>query len=121
MGQTIAFCGTCLFSCARQATQTDRLPHADAETPLIPDFKVGSWGYWSVLPQGIYFVQSLVPHSAAVKFYDFDRRSIRLITNLSTEPPFDDSGFSVSPDGRWILYTQVDHSGSDIMLVEQFH
>jgi hypothetical protein len=27
----------------------------------------------------------------------------------------------VSPDGRWFLFTQTDHSGSDIMLVQNFH
>jgi hypothetical protein len=29
-------------------------------------------------------------------------------------------GFAVSPDGRWVLYAQVDKYESDIMLVEYF-
>jgi hypothetical protein len=29
-------------------------------------------------------------------------------------------GLTVSPDGRWILYTQFDQRGSDIMLMENF-
>jgi len=28
--------------------------------------------------------------------------------------------FSVSPDGRWILYAQLDQAGSDVMLIENF-
>jgi hypothetical protein len=29
-------------------------------------------------------------------------------------------GFAVSPDGRWILCAQLDQSGSDIILLENF-
>jgi hypothetical protein len=29
-------------------------------------------------------------------------------------------GVSVSPDGRWILYTQFDQAGSELMLMENF-
>ena len=31
-----------------------------------------------------------------------------------------DGALSVSPDGQWVLYPQVDHVESHIMLVENF-
>jgi hypothetical protein len=31
------------------------------------------------------------------------------------------AGFWVSPDGRWLLYAQVDEDTAHIMLVENFH
>ena len=31
-----------------------------------------------------------------------------------------DLGLALSPDGRYLLYTQVDYMGQDLMLVENF-
>jgi hypothetical protein len=31
-----------------------------------------------------------------------------------------DGGLAVSPDSQWLLYTQLDNSGSDIMIVNDF-
>jgi hypothetical protein len=42
------------------------------------------------------------------------------VTQIATlEKPFF-LGLSVSPDGRWLIYSQLDQSGSDIMLMENF-
>jgi hypothetical protein len=30
-------------------------------------------------------------------------------------------GFSVSPDGRYMLYSQMDEENSDIMLMNKYH
>jgi hypothetical protein len=29
-------------------------------------------------------------------------------------------GLTLSPDGRWMLFTQMDQGGSELMLVENF-
>jgi hypothetical protein len=44
---------------------------------------------------------------------------VKQIAELQKMPLY---GFSVSPDERWILYTQIDQGGSDgdLMLVEHF-
>ena len=39
---------------------------------------------------------------------------------LEREPVNWFSNLAISPDGRWILYTQLDQDGNDIMLVENF-
>jgi Tol biopolymer transport system component/DNA-binding winged helix-turn-helix (wHTH) protein len=71
---------------------------------------------WTVVPRGIYFVPADSPRS--VRYFDFATEQVRQI--FEVEKNFEDS-LSVSPDGRWMLYTQVDDYNLDIMLVDHFN
>jgi hypothetical protein len=71
---------------------------------------------WTVSAGGIYFVPVDAPRS--VRYFDFASKQIRPI--LEVDKDFD-QGLSVSPDGRWIIYSQVGDVNSDIMLVDHFH
>jgi len=71
---------------------------------------------FSVTDQGIYFIKGPAA-SASIYFLRFSTGAIRTIYSIP-KPVF--FGFSVSPDGRSILYTQIDQQGSDLMLVENF-
>ena len=78
---------------------------------------------FSVTPQGIYFIQAPDTDepggSFLIRFFDF--ATGRATTIHSLPPGVGVSfGLTVSPDGRFILYTQVDQSQSDLMLVENF-
>jgi len=90
------------------------------ESEIVQELKEGYWGYWMPGENGIYFIDLRPSSRAGVEFFRFATRRIEQLGTLDKEPPFGDAGFSVSRDGRWILYTQVDGSGSDIMLVENF-
>ena len=56
---------------------------------------------------------------AQLRYLDLETRSDVLIGGI---PPgvIADLGIHVSPDGRYMLYTQDDNPGSDVMLVERF-
>ena len=59
-------------------------------------------------------IKTVAVHSTA----DFNTKHVRKIFDV--EKDFDPGGgLSVSPDGHWILYSQVEHGG-DILLVENF-
>jgi Tol biopolymer transport system component len=77
---------------------------------------IWSTDVWTVTEGGIYFVPEDSPRS--IRYFDFNTKQVRQIFDV--EKDFD-SGLSVSPDGRWILYSQVDAHGGDIMLVDHFH
>ena len=73
-----------------------------------------------IVNEGIYFIPS--PNSAghySIQFFNFATKKIRSITAIDGLVN-NDAGLSVSPDGRWILYSQNDQVGSDLMLVENF-
>ena len=64
----------------------------------------------------IYFVPRFAPHT--ISFYDFSTHKTREI--LKTDRDINE-GISISPDRRYILYSQLDGNNSDIMLVNDFH
>jgi len=73
---------------------------------------------FAIVEKGIYFVPG--PDSSgrySIQFLDFATKKVRFITTI--EMPISEY-LSVSPDGRWILYSQFDQAGSDLMLVENF-
>ena len=71
---------------------------------------------WEIAPGGIYFVSSEAPRS--LRYFDFASRQIRTVFEIDTTFG---AGISVSPDGRWLLYTRSGDVNGDIMLVEHFH
>ena len=82
--------------------------------------KEGYWGYWAVVDRGIYFIDPETKPHATIKLFSFATRRVMQIAAIEKKPYPGIPGLAVSPDGRWILYTQLDQSGSDIMLVENF-
>lgn len=74
-------------------------------------------GSYAVVKDGIYFIAQSSGVDFAVHFLSFFTGRT---SQLATVPKTVQWGFSVSPDGRRILYTQVDRDGADLMRVENF-
>lgn len=88
-------------------------PGVESVLPGMPT--VSDASEWTVVHQGIYFVPADAPKS--LRYFDFATRKVRPVFEVSK---FFDDTLSVSPDGHWILYTQIDEDKADIMLVENF-
>jgi Tol biopolymer transport system component/DNA-binding winged helix-turn-helix (wHTH) protein len=67
--------------------------------------------------KGIYFEQPNSNESTSVQFLSFATGKVTIIASIR-RPGY--LGLSVSPDELYLLYTQVDQTGSDLMLVENF-
>jgi Tol biopolymer transport system component len=89
------------------------------EKPVLETLKPGFWGYWAILRGGIPFMDIPTDTNApGLYHYNLETGRISLIATVDKPPAIADSAFAVSPDERYILYTQVDQSGSDIMIAE---
>ena len=77
-------------------------------------------GIYEVVEEGVYFVPPSTPEDGfSVQFLRFATGAVERVISLERQPPMGHF-MSVSPDGRSILYSQVEDYQSDIMLVENF-
>ena len=88
------------------------------ETLLLDHNKAGYWRLWAVVEKGIYFATASAHSHPIIEFFDFGTGKITQVATLEKPLSRSDPGLAVSPDGLWLLFAQMDHSGSDIMIVE---
>ena len=84
----------------------------------------------AITDSGLYFVPASNA-AGSIQFLNFATNQIRPIASF--ERPLRNtnfqmgiysasaSGLAISPDGRWILYAQIEQAGSKLMLVGNFH
>jgi Tol biopolymer transport system component/DNA-binding winged helix-turn-helix (wHTH) protein len=89
------------------------LPGRESEVEGLP--RVSHAALWALSPGGIYFVPAEAPRS--LRYFDFATKQTRQIFEADN---YFGSGLSVSPDGRWLMYSLVGDVNSDIMLVDHF-
>ena len=84
----------------------------------IPPLRSPGYEWWPS-GNGIYFhaYQSGKPE---VDFLDLGTSGIRRIYTPEKPPAFWTGGLSISPDGKWLVYSRIDEITSDLMLVENF-
>jgi Tol biopolymer transport system component len=85
--------------------------------PLEGMPQVGYDDAWAATTAGIYYTDSSST-PISVSFYEFASRTRRMLMTLREAPiPGGGPGIAVSPDGRWLLYSQSGDEQSEIMLV----
>jgi len=108
---------------------------AEIEQP-VPELTGLSESFWAVIDRGIAFVEFdplppgrinpfdtynvFPPTAAQIKLFDFASRRIINIGKIEARLFRFTPGFSVTPDGRSILWSQIDRYESDLMLIENF-
>ena len=77
------------------------------------------WGRWALHGNGIYFIDATPPRPV-ISHFDLATQRISRIATVEKTLYHGIPAFDVSPDGRTILFAQVEKE-TDIMLVENFH
>jgi hypothetical protein len=89
------------------------------EIQILPDPSPGHWGDWALSKSGVYYVSEAGPRPA-IEFFDFASKRVSRVAELAGLPPPGDPGFAVSSDSKRIIFSQVDTSAVDIILVKNF-
>jgi hypothetical protein len=84
----------------------------------MPDPVDGGGSAYAPGREGIYFIRQVGDgRRRALVFFSFASRQTTTIAEIPRPVGL---GFALSPDERLVLYSQMDHVGSDLMLVENF-
>jgi hypothetical protein len=82
------------------------------------------WGQVALTDVGLYYLGpdggEARPRHYATFFYEFASRKAVRVVPLAKSPTSGNPGLALSPDGRSLLFTQLDASGADLMLLENF-
>jgi Tol biopolymer transport system component len=98
-----------------------RVPLIGGEEQLVDKHLSGLlWCMWKLTERGIYFIKPDTIQKGRIYFYSFSTQQTNQVA-ITEKPIYYYSGMEVSPDERFLLYTQVDRIESDIMLIQNFH
>ncbi|MGA2194037.1 MAG: hypothetical protein ABSH40_02120 [Bryobacteraceae bacterium] len=100
-----------------------RIPVAggEEEEAIIPEHDLA----WSTTIQpvrdGVYYLElERAAHGMAVSFFDFAARRSEVVFHIKDSNSGGSPTFSVSPDGKNVLYPRVDQSQTNLVIVEDF-
>jgi len=95
-----------------------RIPRAGGEEIRVLDEPLQ--GFWALVRNGIYFVNPKTTPHPTIEFFSFDTGHSTQVAPIEKELQLVYPSLAVSPDGRSLLYVQVDSFESDIVLAENF-
>jgi len=99
-----------------------RIPTAGGtEQDLIGPEHDARWAAFQVAAAGIYCLEfDRDEHTATLWLYDVQNKKSRELVRLPVTDASSTSTFSVSPDGRYVVYPVVDHAQTALVLTEAF-
>ena len=76
------------------------------------------WRAFTLVSEGIYFIpEPSADGKCSIQLLSFASTKVKTIASL---PRLTYQGLTLSPDHRYMLYSQIDEDNADLMLVENF-
>lgn len=87
-------------------------PESKVETGLPP----GDWGNWAPANDEIFYIPLSTTGEAKIQYMKFADGSVQTVCVLRKPPVFGNAGLALSPDGKTLLFAQVDQADSNIFV-----
>ncbi len=95
-----------------------RMPLEGGDETLVLSAKVDVWN-WALTRDGFYYINDNFKPNGRIEFFNFATHTTTPIFALERPVAFY-SGLTLSPDGKWLLFSENELNESHIMLVKNF-
>lgn len=97
-----------------------RIPVGGGDETKLFNFSPSYSRLWCLTTNGIYFAELNSTEQTSFKFYQFENQLTSTAAVLAKRLPQGLSGIAISPNGKRLLFPQINQQGSDIMLMRGF-
>jgi len=110
------------YVCFRRERSIFRVPTAGgAEEEVVSHDPDTRWIAYQPAAKGLYYLErDREERTIALRFFDFQAKQSRELVRLPVADANSVPTFSVSPDGRYLLYPSVDRARTSLVLTENF-
>lgn len=90
----------------------------EGEEVFVPEHDL-MWNSIQMTGKGLYYMEfSRGGRALVVSFYDFESKKSQPVVRFKNPNGFE--GYSISPDGKYVLYSKVDQNETNLVMVENF-